>query len=144
MNEQIKEGKTSHWALNINSVGQARVQTSSLNKPSLYMSVLLSFKRLRQEDEKFNAVLSYTVSLAQLGLYDISCQKKKWVWWQEWQLNQFADIRTSEATWKRKQAWLQQLVIQSCGGRDREIPTAHWPDSTNLLVMTRPKPSIRG
>lgn len=40
------------------------------------MSVLLSFKRLRQEDEKFNAVLSYTVSLAQLGLYDISCQKK--------------------------------------------------------------------
>ena len=41
------------------------------------MSVLLSFKRLRQEDEKFNAVLSYTVSLAQLGLYDISCQKKK-------------------------------------------------------------------
>lgn len=40
------------------------------------MSVLPSFKRLRTEDEKFNAVLSYTVSLAQLGIYNI-CVKKE-------------------------------------------------------------------
>lgn len=43
------------------------------------MPVLPSFKKLRQENEKFNIVFSFIVSFVQIDLYDTLCQKTKCV-----------------------------------------------------------------